>query len=248
MSKHLSRADAELWAAVDQLTQPSTRRLHRADHGDAVNETVADLRRQDQADRLVPADLGRYAAMTRRYATVPSLWDQGLEALGASNADQAEGGGGSVHRTPCDVDLMEQLAVIRNTTTSELAKRRLDRTGTVPAQIRRLTAHIAGHEPHHVDHWTSTFVQWARLLEHYLRIVQGQPKPRRIRGVACPECQLRSVLIEYTAGQPVRVPAIVIDFYDGQIRAAECSGCGALLAWRGEQLWQLADRIQTATQ
>lgn len=249
-----------LWAAVDRLTQPSTRRLFRAGDPDVVEALAADLRRQETA-RLAAAarpkvrnpvivagvsqhQLASYARATKGHATVPSLWDQAVDALTASSSDKAEGSSGSVHRTPLDVTLMEQMADMREAMAVNLGQRKLKPRDTVPAQMRQLAAHVAGHEPQHIAWWTFRFEQWARVLAVYLQAVQQQPKPRRIRGVACPECQVRSVVVEDATGQPVRVPPIVIDFHEGYIRAAECTGCGATLAWRGEQMWELADRLQ----
>jgi len=251
---------AALWAAVDRLTQPSTRRLFRAADPEAAEALAADLQRQEQA-RLAAASrpkvlnpvivagvsrnqLASFTAATRTHATVPSLWDQAVDALTASSSDQAEGSSGSVHRTPVDVTLMEQMAYVREAMAVNLGQRHLKPRDTVPGQMRQLAAHVASNEPEHVAWWTFRFEQWARVLAVYLQAVQQQPKPRRIRGVACPECQVRSVVIEDATGQPVRVPPIVIDFHEGYIRAAECTGCGATLAWRGEQMWDLADRLR----
>lgn len=248
-----------LWSAVDRITEPTTRRLHRDERPDEVAATVAELREQDQraaepvdsAAKIprvgyqVPRNnLARYAALSRGHATVPSLWDQSTDALTASNADQAEGKSGSVHRTPCDVDLMETRSMIAETIRVNLKQRGTHPKQTVPAQMRQLASLIAGREPEHVEWWTFRFEQWGRVLAVYLQAVVSQPKPRRIRGVACPECQIRTVVVENESGERMSVPPIVIDFRDGYMRAAECTGCGATLAWRGEEMWQLADRIR----
>lgn len=217
---------------------------------------MADLREQDEratgtvdagaknpriAYRVPRNGLARYAALTRSHATIPSLWDQSTDALAASNTDQAEGSSGSVHRAPCDVDLMETRAQIADTIRAHLIDRRLRPRATVPTQARQLAAHIAGHEPDQVPSWAHRFEQWVRVLAVHLQAVQQQHS-RRIRGAACPDCGARTVTVT-TAGERSVVPTIVIDFHDGYIRAAQCSACGVTLAWRGEQMWQLADRL-----
>lgn len=252
---------AKLWAAVDRLTLPSSRRLLRENDPAAQLEVAQDLKRQARAAAdgsagpaaknpvIVPQvsrnDLARYAQMRTGHATVPSLWDQSTDALTASTADKAEGSSGSVHRTPCDLDLMEVRADIREAVDFNIAKRGEKPTGTVPEQIRHLTSMIIRDQPEAVEHWEYRFAQWGRVLAAHLQAVQAQPKPRRIRGVACPECQIRTVLIEDATGEMVNVPPIVVDFRDGLIRAAECTGCGKTLAFRGEEMWQLKDRLDT---
>lgn len=233
---------AALWSAVDRLTQPSNRRLIRDNDPTASDETVADLKLQSATGRIVPNDLARYSAMKRTHAVIPSLWDQSEDALTASTADQAEGKSGSVHRSPCDIDLMEIRSTIRETVETQLDGRKLKPRATVPLQIRQLAAHIVTHEPDHVDWWQFRFEQWARVLAVYLQAVQTQPKPRRLRGAACPECQITAVVIEDATGEKVNAPPLVIDFKDGLVRAAECSGCGATW-WRGDELGELANLV-----
>jgi hypothetical protein len=259
---------ARLWAAVDRLTLPSSRRLLRENDPEAQLQVLNDLREQarraaedearpkpkskagnDLFQVVVPQvsrnDLARYAQMKTGHATVPSLWDQSTDALCSSTADKAEGSSGSVHRTPCDLDLMEVRADIREAVDFNIAKRGEKPTGTVPEQIRHLTSMIIRDEPHAVEHWEYRFAQWGRILAAHLQAVQAQPKPRRIRGVACPECHVRTVLVEDATGEMVNVPPIVVDFRDGLIRAAECTGCGTTLAFRGEEMWALKDRLDT---
>jgi hypothetical protein len=230
-----------LWLAVDRLTQPTSRRIHRDDEPEATTQTADDLYRQYDADKLVRNDLARYSRMTRKTATVPSLWAQANDAL-TTGREQQERSANQTYRTPCDLDLMEIMADIRESVDYNIAMRGEKPTGSVPDQIRHL-ASLVTQKPEHISLWDYKFGQWARTLSTYLQAVQAQPHPRRIRGVACPECQIRTVLIEDSTGQMVNVPPIVIDFHDGMIRAAECTGCGQTLAFRGEEMWQLADRI-----
>jgi hypothetical protein len=233
---------ARLWSAVDRMTRSTTVPLLRDHNADDITATVTAIEQQDASDKLVLHDLARYTAMTRQRATIPSLWDQSSDAL-TTGSEASEGRSRSVHRTPCDVDLMEIRALIRETTSHELAKRQITAKPTVPDQLRQLAAHVAGHEPDRLWWWEYRMSAWARLLGTYLQAVQTQPKPRRLRNASCPECKIRQTIIESDYG-PVSVPPLLIDFKDGLIRAAECTGCGA--AWfRGDELVHLARLIDT---
>lgn len=232
----------ELWAAVDRLTQPTNRKVMRDPNPEATAETVDALRRQAAAEKLVTHDLARYSAMRAKHATVPSLWDQAVEALGTSNTDMDYTGGGSVHRTPCDIDLMEIMSQVRESVDFNTAKRGNKPTGTVPQQIRHLASLIVTNEPGHVPLWADKFWAWTRALEKYLQAVQTEPKPRRLRGMSCPECQISRVVHEID-GERVSNPPLIVDFRDGYMRAAYCEGCGA--TWfRGEQMLDLMDRLE----
>jgi transcription elongation factor Elf1 len=109
--------------------------------------------------------------------------------------------------------------------------------------MRQLAAWVVTNRPEHVDWWTFRFEGWRRQLDHYLQAVLTQPKERRIR-LTCPECGAKTVKITAPDGTKVNVPALVVDFNDGVMRAVECSNCAVTLAFRGEEMWTLAERIQ----
>lgn len=232
-------AVARIWTAVDSITKPTRVPVRRADDP----EWLTHIRLSTDE---VSCSLLAYRAATAPWGTIPSLWDQSSNALTHGNETQERPGGNQAERAPCDIDLMEIRAIIRETTELELFRRHQPRTGDVPQRIRRLAATVITHEPAELWWWEYRFASWARLLATYLRALDASVKPVRLRNSACPLCKTRQVTVESDYG-PVVVPALVIDFRDGYVRAAECSACGA--SWfRGEDLMTLADTLTGVTQ
>jgi hypothetical protein len=227
-----------LWAAVDLITKPTSRKVDRGSDADWLEEL-----RSDTTMRF--CDVQAYRAATLAYGTVPSLWEQatwalttGSESSGGSNASPL------AMRSPADLDLMEIMATVREVIALQLDGRKIHARTTVPEQVRQLAAHVVGHEPQHVAWWEFRFAQWARLLGVYLQAVDTGPKPIRLR-TPCPLCKTRQVTIESDNG-PVVVPPILVDFENGWIRAATCTACTAVW-WRGDDLNALADLLDTPT-
>ncbi len=227
-------ATARVWRAVHLLTEPQRRQIGRhREAGDWIEELAAVA----YGVCSVPA----YRAATVTWATIPSLWDQATNALVGGE----QGGTGSKpkrERSPADLDLMEIRALIRDTTRHELRVRGLktakDADGfDVPftaAEIRRLASLVI--EKDGADNlwwWEYRFAQWGRLLEAYLHAAEHQPKSVRLRNSACPLCRTSQVIVDVDGERQV-LPAIVIDFRDGYVRAAVCEACGHTLAWRGD--------------
>lgn len=238
---------AAIWAAVDEITKPSTRTVARSE----VQEWVADLADLEAGACSVAA----YRAATKGHGTVPSLWVQAEMALTAGKEAPAGNPSPLAARTPADLDLMEIMLQIREAIGLQFAPKARENVAgreqlripskDVPAQLRRLAAHIIGHEPDHVEWWTFRISQWARALSVYLRAIECGPKPVRLRNAACPLCHTRQMTIESDNG-PIVVPPLLIDFQNGAIRAATCEACGATW-WRGDQLHELADALDTPT-
>ncbi len=215
-----------LWRAIDSITKPSSRPVVR-------DEAVAHL--------VELRDSGRLAvAVTSKQGTIPSLWEQAEEAL--FGGEQQIGGGSKPlrERSIADMDLMETMSDIRESIGWNLDGRKIrEKRGTVPAQMRQLAAFIATNEPANVDLWIDKLERWARLLGVRLNALEHQPKPVYLRNMPCPTCKTRQVTVERD-GDKVVVPAIVIDFREGYVRAAECQACGD--AWfRGPDLEALAE-------
>lgn len=224
-----------LWEAVDQITKPTTRRLFRTD-GEWLRELADD-------PAATVCDVAAYRAATVTHASVPSLWAQAEMALTTGADETGRGGSRLAERTPADLDLMEMMATVKDVVALQLQGRRIKARATVPEQCRQLAAHVAGHEPDHVEWWTFRFAQWARGLAHYLKAVDTGPKPVRLRNAACPLCKTRQVTIDTDLG-PVVAPPLLVDFTGGFIRAAQCTACSGTW-WRGDDLMQLADLLDT---
>jgi hypothetical protein len=220
-----------LWLAVDSLTKPTTRRINR----ERLAEWLETLATGPDAS---PRELAAYRAATVTHGVIPSLWAQAEAAL-TTGSETVEGQPSPLaSRSPADLDLMDTMLTIRESLAWQLPGRGIKPKPGVPAQMRQLAAHVAGHEPQHVDWWTYRFAQWARVLGVYLQAIETGPKPVRLRGLPCPKCRARTVIDEKDQG-PVVAPAIVVDFINGYIRAAQCKAC-AHTWWRGDSLWDLA--------
>lgn len=223
---------AELWSAVDQLTKATHIRIERHRDADELAEATAHLSFCLVADP-------RYGAS---HGVVPSLWEQAEIALETGREQQTAGGGAPLaERSPADLDLMEQMLTIRETMPYQLAGRGITPRATIPEQIRQLAAHIATHEPQHVEWWAYRLGQWARLLGTYLHAIDVGPRPVRLRNAPCPLCKTRQVTLDTDQG-PVVTGPILVDFVNGWIRAATCTACTATW-WRGDELNELADAL-----
>jgi hypothetical protein len=174
------------------------------------------------------------------YAEVPSLWRQAQSVL-RRIVDRGAAGAPASERTPLDLDLLEITATIHGTVARELHARGLLRTyrgDGDETRLRHLAGQVAGDEPAQLCQWENLFTAWARLLARALNVGEHQPPPVRLRNSPCPACASRQVSVD-TADGPRRVPALVIDFNRGLVRAAQCEACGAQWA-RGLELEHLA--------
>ena len=207
---------AALWAAVDALTQPRQIRLTR--------------------------DNGQHD-----WTQTPSLWTQLTDAI-PTGQEQGTGGHSSSYRIPISVDCLDLRTDIHTTTLDALHghDQHPVRNGIaidIPASIRHLASIVAAtNDDDLIRWWTHRINTWARQITTVLRL-EAQPQPRRIRDTPCPLCHATHITLTTPDG-PQRVPALLIDFADGLIRAAQCGACAA--AWfRGDQLHTLADALET---
>lgn len=239
-----------VWAAVHKLVQPSRQRIERAGN-EWLAEQATDI--TDPAGGLNACHLPAYrrhqaqrAAAVVQYANVPSLWDQSSMALEGGEVQPGRGSKPLRERSPADLDLMEIRSIIRDTTRHELerlgVRTKRAKSGELPPfhpeELSRLANEAIRAEPEQLWWWQYRFAQWARLLETYLHAVEHQARPVRLRNSPCPTCGTRQVTIDQD-GENVVVPALLVDFRDGYVRAAECSACGETW-WRGPDLERLA--------
>jgi len=150
------------------------------------------------------------------------------------------------------LDLMEIRCLIRDTVRHELALRgtRIRHHADArpapfdPAELRSLASLVIQRDQLELWWWEYRFVSWARLLESYLQAVERQAKPVYLRNSPCPTCRTTQVTIEKD-GERMVVPALLVDFRDGYIRAATCQACGDT-RWRGPDLEKLAAELGVA--
>jgi hypothetical protein len=171
------------------------------------------------------------------YGVVPSLWDQGSDAL-AGGMESAVRVSNAAERSPVDLNLVELRSLIRHTVSRELHARRVKPRADVPAQLSQLAAHVVTYSADELWWWDYRFTSWASMLTLFLSVNDHVPTARRLRNSPCPACRVRQVTIESDDG-PVVVPTLVVDFRDGYVQAARCSSCSATW-WRGADLESLA--------
>ena len=210
---------AALWAAVDALTQPRQIRLTR--------------------------DNGQHD-----WTQTPSLWQQLTDAL-PTGQEQGTGGHSSSYRTPISVDCLDLRTDIHTTVLDALHghdqhPRRNGIAIDIPASIRHLASIVIATNDDDLTHWwTWRITHWSQKIIITLG-VERPPQPRRIRDTPCPLCHATHITLKGADG-PQRVPALLIDFADGLIRAAECGACSA--AWfRGDPLLDLGVALTTRRQ
>jgi hypothetical protein len=232
---------AAVWAAVDKLTKDTRQKVLRA--GDADWRVAF-----DEATRVcvVAQYRAAFEAATSGYAIIPSLWEQSTIALTGGEVQAGRGSKPLRERSIADLDLMEIRSIIRDTTRHELERlgektlRNADGSKVAfhPNEMRRFASLALEKEPDRADWWQYRFEAWGRLLTTYLRNAEHQARPVYLRNSACPTCRTRQVTIDRD-GEPTVVPALVIDFRDGYVRAAQCQACDT--TWfRGPDLEQLA--------
>lgn len=178
---------------------------------------------------------------TTDWTTLPSLWWQLEDALrtGLENSTHSSG---SKYRTPLNIDALQLASDIRDTTTDALDGHGQKPRATFPESVRALASVVvAAMDGDLTGWWVYRVRSWSRQIDHVLRLTE-QPQPRRIRDTRCPTCQATHVTIIAGVDGTERVPALLIDFADGMIRAASCSACGS--TWfRGDALLALTDQL-----
>lgn len=230
-----------LWAAVDRLTRSQRQRVDREP------ESAEWLRDLADDPSLTVCDVAAYRAATVSFGEIPGLWQQATEALTTGSEQQAGGSKPLRERSPADLDLMETMLTIRETLGWQLPGRGLEwrRPGDIPDMMRQFAAHLVTNEPQHIPWWLEYFEMWGRILAKYLRALELQPRPVRLRNAPCPICKTRQAFIEdERTGERIAVPPILVDFENGWIRCATCIVCMSTW-WRGDQLGELATQIET---
>lgn len=255
----------ECWKAVDEITQAKRRKVQRSNREDA--DWVADAEGWFARLATDPAVLvcdvssfrktaADYQAATAGWSSIPSLWDQAVEALRTGGeSDDGRGRSPLRERSVADLDLMETMLTVREFVAAFHRPPKDPRaavppvpTDRLPASLRRLASELARY-PHRQAEWVPRVIQWARMLAVHLQALEHVARPIRLRNAPCPLCKTRQVTVDVN-GQQARkpdpdnrvVPPLLIDFVDGYIRAATCTACSATW-WRGAQLYALRDEL-----
>lgn len=180
------------------------------------------------------------------WTTVPSLWWQLEDAL-RTGMENTGSTGGSRYRAPLNIDALQLAGDIEDTTLDALAGHDVKPRGTFPESLRALASTVVTvGDDDLTSWWVYRIRSWARQVDHVLRLTE-EPQPRRIRDTRCPTCAATHVTLTDGIDGSERVPALLIDFADGLIRAASCSACGS--TWfRGDALLALTDQLKEQPQ
>lgn len=185
-----------MWAAVDQLTQPTRRKVER-DDGTVTWADVPSL--LDQAADLV--GIGEGGGSRVGSAAERNIVDHDLIAV---------------------LGIIASYTTRTLVGWGETDAARLP----MPARLRRLASASLVKDSANLWWWEYRMSAWAALLATVLDAGdRRQPAAIRLRNAACPVCRVRQVTIETEDG-PVVAPPILVDFRDGAVRAASCTSCG----------------------
>ena len=191
------------------------------------------------------------------WGEVPSLWDQANQAL---YGEVGPGGpsGPKDERSVADLDLMERLYIIRDTTREELQRRHIDPGHSTPIQLVQLGQHVVRRELDELWWWVYRFASWANWLEISLQLVEKPPTPY-IRSTPCPQCGTRQVILDRATGKVIRcgkpgcinpdhivVSALHIIWVGNYTRDIECQQCG-FVWFRGAGFNTLSDLVGRRT-
>jgi hypothetical protein len=231
-----------LWTAVGRLTESTRQKMPRDEQGTWLDELA------DQRDGVcsIPA----YRSAKSGWATIPSLWDQSTIALNGGETQIGQGSKPLRERSVADLHLLELRADIRETVRDALETLAADFTTAAArnrpftiTELRTLASTVAAKQPDRLAWWTYLVTSWCNRLTAYLNTAEHEARPIYLRNSRCPLCRVGQVILDKDAdGERKIVPAIVIDFRDGHVRAATCQACTA--TWfRGGDLEKLADDL-----
>ncbi len=238
-----------LWTSVDALTRPTTMRIHRdaLEEADLAAVLLHDLSANPRRTRCSVAEYHRAhelaAGQERGHGTIPPLVEQAQAAVtGQGDNDDTSGAVLGRERSVADLALMETLFTLRELLAAEIRDHRATPRTSLLAQIRQVASLIAADgDDETITWWTWRLDQWGWVIANQLNAVDNGPRPFRLRDSQCPRCGARQTRVR-EQGEWRLVPPLRIDFREGMVRAATCSGCGH--AWmRGDGLRELGDTL-----
>lgn len=203
---------ADIWAAVDRLTQPQRQRLER--------------------------DTGGV-----EWVRLPSLLDQLAEAV--KSLTSSAGPGKQQSRPPLNVDCMSLLLEITEAAGEFLREHRIKRKFELGDDLRQVASKLTViGDDDQSDWWVDECRHWAARIR--LMISNNPDRPWNLHGLPCPDCGAKTVPDVTADGSAVRVPAVVVEWARGYVRAVTCRSCDAV--WlRGAELEDLAEKILANT-
>ena len=184
---------------------------------------------------------------------MPSLLEQLVDQQATTSSGRSGGGGGTGSRAPLDLATtallidIEDLVIegliahdVRPHRTVELVGKVTVHLLDVPASLRALAATVVDtRDADLVEWWTDKFCSWVLRAEECLDLEAADVTTLPVRGTACPDCGVDTVLVDRD-GEDVRRPALTITFRDSQVLHVSCQAC-VTSRWRGDGIDTLTD-------
>lgn len=168
------------------------------------------------------------------WVTLPSLWDQLIEAVASLTGRASTGAQRS--RPPCNTDALSLLLEIAYAVRDGCLDAHLKRTCDVPHDLRQVVSHVIGSgDPAALEKSHELIRSWAAQVR--LTISNDPDRTWRMHGAACRICGSTTVPTWDDDGQEARQPALIVHSEDGVIDAIICDFCGTTLT--GDDLTQL---------
>lgn len=184
----------DLWDAVDALTNPSRVRLPRD-------------------DRDLPPE----------WYTLPSLWEQLLEAADSLTGRAAAG---ARSRPPCSTRALSLQVEIEGKVRWACRDRRIRRTFDLVKDLRQLVSAVNRDADLAV---IDTACGQIRSWTGRIKTVIDPRRAARLHGAACRVCSSTTITAWDDSGEETRQPALAIHSEDGMIQSLECGYCGQFL-------------------
>ena len=180
---------------------------------------------------------------TKERVTLPSLFDQLVEAIESGSGQKT--GAGQLSKPPCDggalsllieiaTDVMDMVFAANRWVTATGHGRLIKRTRDVPKDLRQLASHVISYEPGSLSMAVTTVRDWA--AEVRVTISNDPDRTWPMHGAACRVCSSTTVPV-WKDGEETRQDAVIVHSEDGVIDGVECRFCGSKLT--GDDLTQL---------
>lgn len=187
----------------------------------------------DVLTRSTSSRLRRDGGATER-VSLPSLWDQLVEAIDSGAGKKT--GGGQRGKAPCDDSALSLTIEIATAVRDGCVDLGIKRTRDVPNDLRSIVSTINRRRvQEELDRTLTSLKSWAARIR--TTISNDPDRTWRMHGAACRVCSSTTVPVWDDDGNESRQPALIVHSDRGVIHRIECGFCGSVLA--GDSLTEL---------